>query len=937
MENLTGRQIDQYKLTALINEEGMGWVYHALDTLTGQDAAVKFINTESFSYTDRARFSESFKQSAQGVMTLRHPNIVSILGYGEYNDLPYLITEWVEGKSLQEVLGSRMNYKAAASALIPIAEATAHLNNNALFHRDLKPSIIMIRPDGSSVLTDPGITRTALETAQAASLTSSIHETGNPEYMAPELSFGGTIDGRADEYSLAVIYYEMLTGRKLYQGHSALAVMMQHASSPVPSVAESVAGVPEQVDRLLRTALAKSPEERFPNTQVFANELRTIAGLYVPDSDDDLLPGELPPLGKRFSAPEKMNREVLLRKLRIPAIALGILAIIALFIIRFYTSVRIPAALRSQAATETEAWITAHLPTDTATPTLTPTATDTPTPTLTPTETFTPTFTPTATDTSTPTATPTNTETPTVTPTPTDTLTPTITPTPTDTFTPTMTFTATLTPTVTNTPTNTATPTPTATDTPTPTPTNTDTPTPTSTDTATPTPTATDTPTPTPTNTDTPTPTPTDTATPTPTATDTPTATPTDTATPTPTATDTSTPTATATDTPTPTETDTPTVTPTATNTATATNTFTPSATPTKTLTPTITNTPTITPTATKTPTATITPTATMTFTPTMTPTATQTPSATPTLNPLQAAAREAEESNHGLISVKNDSSVLVRDKAGRNGTIVISAANGSTVELLGETAAADNQTWIRVRTDYGYIGWIPQSAVIPVTATMNVKGVEMVYIQAGNFLLGTDPNVDLYANPGSDTPMTEMYLEPYWIGKTEVTNAQYRACVNEGICEYEPLRDLRAGRENYPVTNINNDQAERFCTWLGGRLPNEYEWEKAARGVDGRIYPWGDAWPTVTNLLANIPLYLDGSGRGRDLFPVGTFPNGQSPYGLLDMSGNAWEWMYNTSLRGGSCDPAESWDHRVLLRAANHAETELEKSYYIGFRCILK
>ena len=859
MENLTGRQIDQYKLTALVNEEGMGWVYRAVDTLTGQEAAVKIINTESFSYSDRARFSESFKQSAQGVMTLRHPNIVSILGYGEYNGLPYLAAEWVEGKSLREVLGSRMNYKAAATALVPIAEAAAHLNNNGLYHRDLKPSIIMIRADGSSVLTDPGITRTALESAQAASLTSSIHETGNPEYMAPELSFGGTIDGRADEYSLAVIYYQMLTGRKLFQGHSALAVMMQHASSPVPSVAESVAGVPEQVDRVLRTALAKSPEERFPNTQVFANELCAIAGLSVPDSDDDLLPGELPPLGKRFSTPEKMDREVLLRKLRIPAIALGILAIIALFIIRFYTSVRIPAALRSQAATETEAWITAHLPTDTSTPTLTPTATDTPTPTLTPTETFTPTFTPTATDTPTPTATPTNTETPTVTPTPTDTLTPTITPTPTDTFTPTMTFTATLTPTATNTPTATAT------------------------------------------------------------------------NTPTPTATDTPTPTATATDTPTPTATYTATITPTATNTPTATMTFTPSATPTNTLTPTVTPTPT------KTPTATITPTATMTFTPTMTPTATQTPSATPTLNPLQSAAREAEGSNRGLVRVKNDAFVLIRDKAGRNGNVVISAANGNTVELLGESVFKDNQSWIRVRTDNGYEGWIPQSAVIPVTASVNVKGVEMIYIRAGNFLLGTDASVDLYANPGTDTPMTEMFLDAYWIGKTEVTNLQYRACVNEGICEYEPLRDLPAGRDNYPVTNITNDQAERFCTWLGGRLPNEYEWEKAARGIDGRIYPWGDAWPTVSNNLANIPLYLNAAGRGRDLFPVGTFPNGQSPYGLMDMAGNAWEWMFNTSLRGGSCDPAESWDHRVLLRAANHADTDLEKGYYIGFRCILK
>ena len=931
MENLTGRQIEQFKLTALVNDRGTGWVYRAVDTLTGQDAALKIISTEEFSYTDRSRFCESFKLSAQGVMTLRHPNIVSIIGFGEYNGMPWLAAEWVEGKSLQEALGSRMNYRAAASALVPIAEAAAHLNIAGLFHRDIKPSIIMIRPDGSSILTDPGITRTALETASAASLTSSIHETGNPEYMAPELSFGGTVDGRADEYSLAVIYYEMLTGRKLFQGHSALAVMMQHASSPVPSVAESVAGVPEQVDRLLRTALAKNPEDRYPNVQIFANELRAITGMSVSQTEDDILPGELPPLGKEVSVRGKENREALIRKLRIPAIVLGILMIIVLFILRFYTSVRIPAALRSQAATETQIWITSHWPTDTPTPSLTPTATDTPTPTLTPTETFTPTLTPTDTDTPTPTLTPTNTETPTATPTATETFTPTITPTPTDTLTPTMTFTPTLTPTVTNTPTLT----PTATNTPTETPTYT--PTPTATDTATPTATATDTPTPTDTPTLTPTATATDTPTPTATATDTPTPTDTPTLTPTATATDTPTPTATATDTPTPTVTDTPTITPTATDTPTATMTFTPSATPTDTMTPTITNTPTVTPTASNTPTATITPTATQTFTPTVTPTATLTPSATATLQPLQYAAKQAEESNRVLVRVKNDAFVLIRGKAGRNGSVVISAANGSTLELLGERSVMDNLTWIKVRTDDGYEGWIPESSVIPVTASETVKGVEMIYIQAGNFLLGTDPAVDLYADMGKDTPMKEMYLDSFWISKTEITNAQYRECVNAGICEWEPLRDLPAGRDNYPVTNITNDQAERFCTWLGGRLPNEYEWEKAARGVDGRIYPWGDAWPTVTNNLANIPLYVNPAGRGRDLFPTGTFPNGQSPYGLMDMAGNAWEWMYNTSLRGGSCDPAESWEHRILLRAANHAETEVEKSYFIGFRCILK
>lgn len=942
MEDLTGRQIDQYKLTALIDQSGMGWVYRAMDTVTGQETALKLINTDSFTYTDRSRFCESYCQSAQGVKTLLHPNLVRILGFGEYSGSPYLVTEWIEGKDMREVLGSRINYKAAAAALVPAADALAMLHSSGLYHLGVKPSAIMIRQDGSTILTDPGITRTALDTAAAASLTGNSHQSGNPEYMAPELSFGGTIDGRADIYSLGVIFYEMITGRKLYQGHSELAVMMQHASSPIPSVAETVAGIPEQVDHVLHIALSKRPEERFANMHLFANELRAIAGLPQSELDDEFFEDEIPPLktNAETETREKPDPEELIEKLRLPALILGIFLILALFVLRFHTSVRIPAARRSQAATETQAYILAHLPTDTPTPTLTPTATDTPTmtPTATdtPTPSDTPTITPTATATETPTATPTATDTPTatITPTATDTFTPTTTPTITDT--PTVTPTPTATETATATPTDTATPTPTATDTPTTTPTATDTPTPTATNTPTATPTATDTPTPTDTPTATPTPTATDTPTPTATATDTPTPTETPTATATPTATDTPTPTATATDTPT------PTITPTATMTPTATDTPTPTMTPTATLTPTVTNTPTATatatqtPTATDTPTPTLTPTATMTATATMTPTATLTPTITPTLTTLQQAALQVSTGNKYMVRVKNDAFTMLRETPSRESIALKSIANGSTIELLGKTIGSDGREWLSVLTDDGSRGWILGSAVIPATAISSVNGVDMVYVQAGDFWYGTDPSVDMYYLPGTDDSYTQTYLNGFWIGQKEITNTQYKACVDAGICEADPLQELPQGRGNYPVTNITNDQAERYCTWLGGRLPNELEWEKAARGVDGRIYPWGDAWPSSTNNLANIPLYLDASGRGKDLFPAGSFPNGQSPYGLMDMAGNAWEWMFNGTIRGGSCDPAEAWDYRTLMRAANHGETAEEKSYYIGFRCVI-
>lgn len=939
--DLTGKQIDQYKLISLVNSEGMASVYHVTDTLTGQDAALKLIKTDNFSYTDRSRLCESFQYAAKGASTLRHTNLVPILGYGQYDSSPYLVTEWTKGQNLREMLGNPMPYKGAAAALASIADALAYLHENGLTHRDLKPSYIIIRPNGSPVLTDPGITRGAIESAAAFSLSGNDNLNGDPDYTAPEISFGGTVDGRADEYSLAVIFYEMITGRKLFRGHSPLAVMMQHASSPIPSTAESVAGIPEQVDRVLQTALAKTPEERFPSIRIFADELRAIAGL------PRLLPDDEVPISteEKDKAPKKkiksFLRQVNLKgNLRVLLVFLGIFLIIALFGIRFYTGVRVPAIKRSLAQTATQEYILAHLPTDTPTVTPTPTKTDTPTPT----ETFTPTFTPT--DTATPTATPTLTFTPTVTNTPTRT--PTATNTPTETNTPTVTNTPTITPT----PTDTSTPT--ATDTPTATPTATDTSTPTATDTATPTPTATNTPTPTATDTPTPTatntPTPTATNTPTPTSTDTPTMTPTDTSTPTstdtPTATPTETSTPTATDTPTvtptptetltptitntPTDTPTPTRTPTATNTPTATMTFTPTMTPTNTLTPTATNTPTAT------PTATITPTATMTFTPTMTPTNTMTPTATPTFTLLEQAAHDVSNSSLVIVRVKNDAAVLLHTQPSLTSAFAKSVLNGEQLEVFGEKVNDGYRYWYHVRTADGAEGWVPESSVVPAPAYQNINGVEMVYIQPGPYLSGTDAAADLYWNPAADSPLTEIRMNGYWIGRNEVTNAQYRACVNAGICENDPMKDVPAGRDNYPVTNITNDQAERFCTWLGGRLPNETEWEKAARGVDGRIYPWGDAWPTVDNKLANVPLYLDQNRLGRDLFPIGTFPNGQSPYGLLDMAGNAWEWMFDGSLRGGSADPKESYDYRILMRAANRTEFDGEKGYYIGFRCVI-
>lgn len=141
--------------------------------------------------------------------------------------------------------------------------------------------------------------------------------------------------------------------------------------------------------------------------------------------------------------------------------------------------------------------------------------------------------------------------------------------------------------------------------------------------------------------------------------------------------------------------------------------------------------------------------------------------------------------------------------------------------------------------------------------------------------------------------PIHEVYLDEYWMYETEVTVEQYKMCLRAGACR-EPhelgsatIRDYfnNARDQEAPVINVDWDMANEYCNWSGGRLPTEAEWEKAARGTDGRLFPWGDDFPNSN--LANY----DGA-RNYDVTYVGKYPAGASPYGLMDMAGNVYEWV---------------------------------------------
>ena len=176
-------------------------------------------------------------------------------------------------------------------------------------------------------------------------------------------------------------------------------------------------------------------------------------------------------------------------------------------------------------------------------------------------------------------------------------------------------------------------------------------------------------------------------------------------------------------------------------------------------------------------------------------------------------------------------------------------------------------------------------------TKIRQTDGMTMVFVPEGEFEMGSSND-----NP-DEQPVHTVYLDSYWIDQTEVTNVMYERCVDAGVCSL-PRKLTQAlgtyfgisGFGNFPVVYVNWTQADSYCQWAGGQLPTEAEGEKAARGTDASIYPWGNTYDrTLLNHNRGGVIYSIS-----DVFTeaVGSYRYGGSPYGALDMAGNVWEWV---------------------------------------------
>jgi formylglycine-generating enzyme required for sulfatase activity len=256
-----------------------------------------------------------------------------------------------------------------------------------------------------------------------------------------------------------------------------------------------------------------------------------------------------------------------------------------------------------------------------------------------------------------------------------------------------------------------------------------------------------------------------------------------------------------------------------------------------------------------------------------------------------------------------------------------------------------------------------PTATPLPLPTPIQAKvrerdGQIMVVVPAGEFIMGSTETDPLASE--DEKPQQLVYLDTFWIDKTEITNQQYQLCVTAGACTPAHPQPTAFREDPLPAVGVDWEQAATYCRWVEGRLPTEAEWEKAARGEDGRRYPWGDDFDRDRLNYCDVSCAADWRDFKADdgysyTAPVGSYPTGASVYGVLDMSGNVWEWTADwydpeayTNLTYHNPTGPPSGLQRVIrggswyyqgrsLRVVNRHKDVPTSSYdNIGFRCVV-
>jgi serine/threonine protein kinase len=274
---LSGR----YRVTRLLGRGGMSAVWLARDDVLERDVAVKMLHIRRL---ESAEAVERFEREARTLASLTHPGIVTVIDRGDDHGRPFIVFEYVRGRDLRERIDDEGRLPLADVVAIgeQIADALAYAHARGVIHRDVKPHNILLTPDGQPKLTDFGIARVL----EQPGLTIEGRVLGTGDYLAPEQAAGDQIDARADVYALGVLLYHALCGRVPFHAESYVETARLHAQAPIPSIRDVRPDAPERLDEIVTRALAKRPEDRYPDCAALRDDLHELSLELQADTSD---------------------------------------------------------------------------------------------------------------------------------------------------------------------------------------------------------------------------------------------------------------------------------------------------------------------------------------------------------------------------------------------------------------------------------------------------------------------------------------------------------------------------------------------------------------------------------------------------------------------------------------------------------------------------
>ena len=261
---------DRYEIIKTIGEGGMANVYLANDTILDRKVAIKVLRGD---LSNDEKFIRRFKREALSVSNLSHPNIVEVYDVGEEEGNYYIVMEYIEGKTLKQLLQKRgaLTLNEVIDIMLQLTDGLAHAHDAYIIHRDIKPQNIMIEDNGLIKITDFGIAM-ALNSTQ---LTQTNSVMGSVHYLPPEQANGKGSTVKSDIYSLGILMYELLTGSVPFKGDTAVEIALKHMKEKIPRIRKQNPTIPQSVENIVLKATAKNPKNRYDNVRDMYKDLQT--------------------------------------------------------------------------------------------------------------------------------------------------------------------------------------------------------------------------------------------------------------------------------------------------------------------------------------------------------------------------------------------------------------------------------------------------------------------------------------------------------------------------------------------------------------------------------------------------------------------------------------------------------------------------------------